>query len=217
MFAFSVTVKSFDKLSEARQALGIPLIRIGEMLLQHIRVRVQGGKAPQGMWRPLGSDTKGRGADPTARWWVPPEAPHPAGWMTQVTDGEYAGWAVYESYRRYLDSLPEVRSRRWEKSGKFWRSTAVKYISAKRVKVSAFGTRKSPSGTAANAQVGYLAGRNERFGVFEPSQAEREMATQMAADILTNQMRRAIGQTADAQAFEKRARSMERRASKLLG
>lgn len=216
MFRFSVRVKSFDRLTEAQQALGIPLMRIGEMLLTRIRDRVGDGKAPVGMWRALGEDAKERGADAKARWWVPPEAPQPGGYMMRVDSGEFAGWAVYPNYRQYLDLLPDGRTRKWTKSGAFWRATGVRYINAKRVKVSAYGTKRSRSGTAAYAQIGYLAGRNERFGVFEPSPAERELATEMASELLTQSLRKAIGQLSQAQDIGKRARGLERRSSRLL-
>lgn len=216
MFRFSVQVKSFDRLTEAQQALGIPLMRIGEMLLTRIRDRVGGGKAPVGMWRPLGSDAEERGADAKARWWVPPESPQPGGFMQRITSGEFAGWAVYANYRQYLDLLPDGRTRKWTKSGAFWRATGVRYINAKRVKVSAYGTHRSRSGTVAYAQIGYLAGRNERYGVFEPSSAERELARDMAAELLTQSLRKAIGQVAQAQDIERRARGLERRSSRLL-
>lgn len=215
MYQVDVTAQWVSKMRELAvlRTLSIPLMQIGEMVLFRIRDRVSGGRAPIGMFRQLGSDFEGVDYD---RWWVPPGQPQPSGYLTIVQSGEFAGWAIYDGYKKYLDSLPDKRTRKWTKTGEFWRATGVKYINAKRVKVSSFGRRKSGNGTIANAQVGYLAGRNERFNVFEPSQEERDEALAMAADLLTENLRRAIGIVAEQQAVAKRARSANRRASKLL-
>lgn len=217
MFAFSVTTHGFNKLPEIPRALGLPLMQIGEAILRSIRIRVQRGVSPSGgMWRPIGSDFNGRDGDPTLRWWVAPGQPAHDGWLFKINSGEFAGWTVYEDYVQYLRHLPGGTTRRWLKTGKFWESTGVKYINAKRIKVSSFGIRKSRSGTIANGQVGYLAGRNEQYNVFEPSAAERDAARAMAQQFLTEQIKTAIGIVAMQQDKVKRAGALNRRASKLL-
>lgn len=196
MVRFGIDVKVNNKLSELQRGLAVPVQTLAQWLASAIRDRVQReARDPQGRsWSRLGTyRTTGRAQDDQARWWVRPEFPQPPGWLYQVEHGEFAGWAVYESYRRYLELLPPLEQRRrWTRTGAMWDSLRVRMMAPNRAKVTFFGTRPTSPGArrrVSNAQLATLAGRGERASVLQYSEPERQEVAAMAQEMLESSLR----------------------------
>lgn len=229
MLAFDIGYRVNSKLDALSQALVLPLADIAKELAVQIRARVMSGMDPEMRpWTPLGRQRMGSGrgqanADGSAnyrqRWWVKPTEPQPAGYIFRVPDTarDFQGWAVYQDYETYLRLQPNGDRRDWYKTGTFWRSIAVRPQSVDRVKVIATGSRKTGKKRIANRDIGYLAGKRERFGVLTYSDAERAFAVRMAKMSIDEQMAIRVGQVAELGRLNSRVVAANRRSSKLLG
>jgi hypothetical protein len=217
VLGFEITHKGFDKLDELSRRLIVPLKDAATTLAAAIRRRVQMGISPTGgRWTPLGEySTTGRSKDEANRWWVAPGQPQPAGYMYRVGEGKWQGWVVYENYDRYLDLQPGGRRRDWSKSGSLWASLGVRAMAVNRVKISFYGTRGR--GKAAQAQVAYLAGRNETANVLMYNEPERAALVEAIKADIDDEMAKRIGQVGEAGRIQSRVRGANRRASRLLG
>lgn len=229
MLAFDIRFAVNNKLDALSQRLVLPVAEIGKQIAVQIRNRVLEGLDPLNQpWTPLGRQRMGSGrgqrnADGSAnyrqRWWVKPTEPQPPGYLFRVADNakDFQGWAVYEDYQTYLRLQPNGERRDWYKTGTFWRSIAVRPQSANRVKVIATGSRKTGKKRIQNRDIGFFAGRRERFGVLTYSDAERLFAQRMVKASIDEQMATRAGQVAELGRLNSRVVAANRRASKLLG
>lgn len=229
MLAFDIKFAVNNKLDELSQRLVLPVVEIGQQIAVQIRNRVLGGIDPMGnAWTPLGRQRMGSGrgqlnADGSKnyrqRWWVKPTEAQPAGYIFRVKDNakDFQGWAVYDNYQTYLRLQPNGDRRDWFKSGEFWRSIAVRPQSSNRVKVISTGSRKAGKKRIQNRNIGFFAGRRERFGVLTYSDAERLFAQRMVKASIDEQMATRAGQVAELGRLNTRVVAANRRASKLLG
>lgn len=241
MIAFDVQVRTNNKLGAVAQKLVLPVVEIGQRLAVMIRQRVLDGLDPNGKaWSPLGRQRMGTGrgqfgddtmmlagvskelrdtlgSNEKRKWWVRPTEPHPPGFLFKVTSGDFAGWAVYESYDDYLRASPNGDRRDWYKTGEFWRSIGVRPQSASRVKVIATGSRKVGGKRVQNRAIGYYAGRNEDFGVLTYSDTERAFAVDLLQRSVTEQYAIRLQQVQELDRLTSRAQSLNRRTSRLLG
>lgn len=229
MLAFDIQYKVNSKLDALSQALVLPLADIAKDLAVQIRARVMSGMDPEmRAWTLLGRQRMGSGrgqrnangsTNYQQRWWVKPTEPQPAGYIFRVSDTakDFQGWAVYQDYETYLRLQPNGGRRDWYKTGTFWRSVAVRPQSANRVKVLATGSRKTGKKRIANRDIGYFAGKHERFGVLTYSDAERAFAVRMAKMSIDEQLAIRAGQVAELGRLNSRVVAANRRSSKLLG
>lgn len=229
MLAFEISYKVNNKLSGLEQALVPPLAEIAKELAVQIRARVMSGLDPEmRAWTPLGRQRMGSGrgqrnADGSTnyqqRWWVKPTEPQPAGYIFRVSDTakDFQGWAVYEDYETYLRLQPNGDRRDWYKTGQFWNSIAVRPQSVNRVKVIATGSRKAGKKRIQNRDIGFYAGKRERFGVLTYSNAERAFAVRMAKMSIDEKMATRLGQVAELGQLNSRVVAANKRSSKLLG
>jgi hypothetical protein len=88
-------------------------------------------------------------------------------------------------------------------------------MAVNRVKISFYGTRGR--GKAAQAQVAYLAGRNETANVLMYNEPERAALVDAIKADIDDEMAKRIGQVGEAGRIQSRVRGANRRASRLLG
>jgi hypothetical protein len=216
MVGYEIKFKSFDKLDELSKKLILPLQNAAAKLAERIRDRVLSGESATGQpFSAMGTyTTTGRSQHESNRWWIPPNQPHPPGYLFIADEGRFKGWACYENYERYLDLQPNGRKRDWKRSGSLWKSLGVRAMAVNKVKISFYGSRKKG---LAQAQVATFAGRNERYSVLQYSRKEREdFVAEIRANI-NEEFARRIGQAVEIGRLESRLRRAGRRSSELLG
>lgn len=169
MIGIDVEYRVTNKLPELSRALSVPLRDLTRALASRIRSRVrdEGKSAQLRRFSRLGTyrNSTGRGQDAQAKWWVRPDAHQPAGWLYRVTEGEFAGWAVYENLRKYVSLLPaRMQWRRMDRTGATWAAMKVRVMARNRMKVAFYGTKKTSArakSRVAYGQVAYLSVRHE--------------------------------------------------------
>ena len=214
---FKVSVKKSAVLTQGQQRLALPLVEVTQVLATAILERIRRGQGPRGPWNTYASGGEARDE---ALFWVAPGRPQPGdpnakeGLRFRVETGPWTGWAAYESpaayYRlRGLAGKPHD----FEESGELLRRTAIRIVSPRQIRLAFFGGH----GCLSAKQVAWLASRGESEPLLMPSPAE----VQQAQDYITEHINEAIIEGARlgevAQRLSSRSRSVNRRASKLLG
>jgi len=199
MFAFQIKVKTNNKLSEASRKLVVPLQNIAKELAMQIKQRVLTGKDPLGNdWSRLSRKSGESGDSKTSKkdqWWVSPTDPQPAGYLFKIPPNakSFANFVIYRNYQEFVNRSEDGNKRNWHKSGKFWDSIAVRPQSANKVKIIASGGRVINGKRIANRDIGYYAGRDEKFRVLSYSASERKFVVDFIRESIDEQMRIRMG------------------------
>jgi hypothetical protein len=230
VIGWDIKYKVNNKLDDLSQRLSMPLQAVAGVLSQRLKLRVLEGKDPTGRaWSPLGrvrmGEGRGRlhdddkGTERAMYWWVPPTEPQPNGYVFRVADSakNMAGFAVYRDYNDYVQRNPKGDRRDWYKTGKFWESMAVRPLSPMKVKIGSYGSRKVGKHTVKNRDIGYYAGKREKWGVFTVSNAEHNEALAYVKASVDAQLARRIGLREGFLQVNQRLAGLQRRASKVLG
>lgn len=211
-------VKYTSSLKEFERRFALPLVELGRYLLDAIRTRARRGQGAAGPMAPLGAY-----AGPPkegASFWAAPGRPHPKGdgYLTTIARGEWAGWSLYRSYRHYAALYGHGAPRDIEETGRFWSSLAVRVMSGAKVKVAAYGSHVGPTGARlSNGAVGYLASRREPLPLLHPTRAEVAEAGRIVFAKVDGQAIEAAAIAGLGGNLSRKAASVQRRASKLLG
>lgn len=211
-----IKVTSVSSLTAFERAFALPLMKIGIHLARVIAERGKRGMGPDGPMRPLGAD-----ADPssTARFWLEPArggTRAPA--ENRVASGPFAGWAVWKNYAAYVAATAGRAPRDLEETGSFWRSIRVRVTSPSRVKVAPYGAHTGPSGERiSNSAVGFLASRGEQKPLLHPSRQEIAEAGRIVFAEVDGQAIEAARIAGIGHQMQRKAATVQRRASKLLG
>lgn len=192
-------VKYNSKLSEIERKFAIPLVEIAQRLVPGMIARIRRGQASTGMFSALGAYSVPRPG--SGLFWVSPKLPQPAGFVVKATNGTYAGWAGYQSYRAYTEALGSP-ARDFDNTGALLAALKIRVNGPGRVKVAFYGAHaadETPTGKGqrrANSAVAYLASRNEPVPMLTPSRDEIVQVAQLFQSEVGAQL---IGQAADAQ------------------
>ena len=220
MLAFEIKVKNLNKLDALSQRLVMPLVEIGKTQAALLRARVLSGMDPTGKeWTRLAKRRGTAHSDGRGLWWVSPEEQQPAGWYFEIPMDakKMPGFKVYRSYEDYVRLSPDSDRRDWHKTGTFWASVGVRARDARRVTISAYGSRKANGRRIRNRDIGYYAGKREKFGVFTYSDAERARAVATVKTSIDEQMAARAGEVSQIASIATRTSRASRRTSRLLG
>lgn len=161
-----IEVKANNALSDIERALSIPVMEIAQRLAVSIRARIELGEAARGHFRPLGADSRERSGH--GLFWVSPDRPQPAGYLSKPSTGQLAGWAGYRSYKAYTEALGSP-PRKFKITRQLLDSMKIRPMGPGRVKIAFYGTHKRAKqppkiiGTGgSNSAVAFLASRDER-------------------------------------------------------
>ena len=212
-------VKYTSSLKDFERRFALPLVELGRYLLDAIRTRGRRGQGAAGPMAPLGAYSTAH-PKPGNAFWVHPSRPHPkgAGYLTTITGGEWAGWSLYESYKAYAALYGRGAPRDLEETGRFWSSLAVRVMSGSKVKVAAYGSHASLGGQRLpNSAVGFLASRREPLPLLHPTPAEIAEAGRRVFATVDGQAIEAAAIAGLGGNLSRKAASVQRRASKLLG
>lgn len=228
MLAFEIKVKTNNRLDALSQKMVMPLVEIAKTQAALIRDRVRMGLDPQGNpWTPKGR-LKGTGRhrdrgvghrDGRGLWWVSPSHPQPSGWYFEIPMSAKGmqGFKVYRSYQQYVNLGAGGDVRDWEVTGAFWASVAVRAISARRVSINARGSRVVDGKRIANRDIGWRAGKSEKFKVFTYSDPERAIAVAAVKSAIDKEMAKRAGIVEEVGKITGRANRANIRTSRLLG
>lgn len=172
------TVKFVSSLDEFARRFSLPLMFMGELLRERMVARIRQGQGARQALAPLGAyatdhDTR------ESRFWVRPGRPQPEGdgFIRRITEGKFAGWAIYRSYKAHADLVGGGAPRDLDETGVFLRSIRTRVLSPSRVKVAPYGSHGGPEKTS-NTAVGYLASRREPLPLLHPSAQEIRAAAE---------------------------------------
>lgn len=212
-------VKYLSSLTEFERRFSLPLQVIARTLLSAMSARGRRGIGAAGPMAPLGAYSTAH-PKPGHSFWVHPSQPQPRGegYQRTIEGGEWAGWALYDSYRAYAALHGRGAPRDIEETGKFWRSLAVRVLSGSKVKIAAYGAHATPGGQRiANSAVGYLASRREPLPLLHPTREEVAEAGRIAFAEVSGDAIEAAAIAGIGGSLSRKAASVQRRASKLLG
>jgi hypothetical protein len=170
-----IEVKYNTKLDEIQRGLALPLVEIATDLLASMEVRIDRGEAATGKFRALGE-----GSQPTANhglYWVRPSLPQPPGYIAKLTSGPRSGWAGYRSYKAYTEALGSP-PRTFRVTAQLRNSRKIRVMGPGRVRIAHYGghsaqpNHKGEAQKASNANVAFLASRNERDPMLMPTRGE---------------------------------------------
>lgn len=206
-----IQVKKSKVISDAGRVLALPLVEMTQLLADRIFARLARGQGPDGPW-----NTYGGAARDDHRFWVAPgrEQPTGEGFLARVEQGQWAGWAVYETIAAYYRLTGELgKPHDFDETGRLKQQAAVRIITPRRIRLAFYGSHRELSAKV----IARLATRHERVSILTPSSAEVEQAQRLAAKTLNERVINAMRNVESAQALTSRANAINRRASKLLG
>lgn len=211
-----IKVKYLSSMTAFERVFSYPLRQIATHLLARISERGKRGIGAAGPMRPYGADS-----DPAAstRWWVRPEKAGAAPAENRITSGPFTGWAVFDNYHAAARAMKAGEPRDLEERGDFWRSVMIRVMSPARVKVAPYGAHRAEPGQQriSNTSVGYLASRGEPKPLLHPTVQEITEAARIVFAEIDGQAIEAARIAGLGTQVRRKAASLQRRASKLLG
>lgn len=215
---FRVEVKKSKVITEPARALALPLTEATQILANRVLSRVARGQGPNGPWNTYGANA-GEQKDGTFFWVSPhdkqPGTPGVGAFKFRVSKGEWAGWAAYESVRGYYDLAGLTgKPHDFNDSGELMSKAVVRIISARHVRLAFYGGHKS--GLSAK-EVAWLASKSERDPLLMPNRSEVQEVQAFLIGNINEAIVDAARLSEGAQKLTSKARSVNRRTSKLLG
>lgn len=212
-----IEIKKSKVITDSARALALPLTEATQMLGAKILARVARGQGPTGPW-----DTYGSGADTTSGhlFWVAPDRPQPGTpgdgtFKFRVSAGKWEGWAAYESVRGYYKLAGKLgKPHDFDESGELLSRAVVRIVSARHVRLAFYGGHK---GGISAKQLAWLVSKDEREPLLMPSKAEVQEVQAFITGRINQAIVEAGAQSERAQRITSGARSVNRRASRLLG
>lgn len=210
---FSVTVKKTKAISDAGRVLALPLLEMTQRLTNRMMARVAQGQGPDGPWSTYGT---GPGDANENVFWVSPGRPQPegVGLLNKIVNGKWAGWALYASVRAYYDLRGLTgQPHDFDETGLLKALLAVRILTPRHIRVAFYGRhRKLPAKLVAK-----LASERERVSILTPSKSEIQEAQHFIAEHLNEAVMNAARNVESAQRITSKARSLNKRTSRLLG
>lgn len=214
----NVSVKKSKLLTEPQRALALPMLEATQYLADMVISRIRTGQGPRGPWDTYGSGDAGNAG--VRLFWVAPGRPQPGdvdakdGLAFKVEAGPWAGWAAYESVDAYyrLRGLAG-RPHDFEESGVLLRASAIRVVTPRHMRLAFYGGH----GKLPAKQVAWLASKDERDPLLMPSRAEVERFQRFIVGRINEAIVEGARLGEQAQRLTSASRSVNRRASKLLG
>lgn len=211
MSLLDVQVKHHSAMSEFQRRMGAPLVEIASIVLQRVHARSVAGQGPSGPLTPLGASSRANGV----RFWAHPNGPQPAGYLYRVETGKWAGYAVYADYRTF--ATLHHKSRTLRETGDGWNAAAVKLQSPTRATAAFYGSHKSGDGVAPTGAIMHAAVKHEAVPLFRLNAEDRRVIREIVTNRLTRDLVESSLAAGKAFGVERKAASLGRRFSKLLG
>jgi hypothetical protein len=210
---FKVQVKKTRAISDAGRVLSLPLLEMTQRLVNRMMARVAQGLGPDGPWSTYGT---GQGdADPN-NFWVSPGRPQPTGdgLLRKIEQGKWAGWALYRSVRAYYDLRGLTgQPHDYDETGLLRSLLAVRIMSPRHIRTAFYGRHRNlPAKVVAK-----LASQRERVSILTPSRSEIQEAQAFIVEHLNEAVMNAARNVESAQRITSKARSLNKRTSRLLG
>lgn len=214
---FRVEVKKSRILTDGQRRLAIPMVELTQLLASRILDRIRRGQGPRGPWSVYASGGEARDE---SYFWVAPGRPQPGdpeakdGLVFRVESGEWKGWAAYQSVAAYyrlrgLTGQPHD----FDESGRLLQSAAVRIVTARQTRLAFYGGH----GKLSAKQVAWFSSRNEADPLLMPSASEVQEAQAFIAERINADIIEGARLGEVAQRLTSSSRSVNRRASKLLG